>query len=179
MNFKKPLQIGQVWMVDGENDPSKWRKGVQEKTRPGLIIGIHGASCNCVPITSSEEAKTYNKIYKSLPNGDILLPTQIKTISREQLISYMYTVDNDILTDVTKQVASLFTDPGNNWYKPVSKRHQVSDNNKPAGRTKTISDNLKRGILKDYTEMPMSKILYKYRNSFITKTDVYQIIMSI
>ena len=34
------IQPGQIWYVEGEDDQTKWRRYVLEKTRPHLVIAL-------------------------------------------------------------------------------------------------------------------------------------------
>lgn len=173
---RNDINIGQIWMIKGEDNPKRWKKGIQEKTRPMLVIAIHGANCNCVPITSSELAKDYNKIVHELPNNDILLLTQIRTISKVDFISYMYSISPEELMNINMMIAHMFMTPSTNWKHPVSKKP-------PEGKidqkgSKVIPVKIKEGIIKDFSEMPMMELLKRYRSYNINKQDVYNIILS-
>lgn len=174
--LKQEINIGQIWMIKGEDNPKKWKKGIQEKTRPMLVIAIHGANCNCVPITSSETAEEYNKIVYKLPNKDLLLLTQIRTISKVDFINYMYSITPEQLMDINMMIAHMFMTPSTNWKQPVSRKpFEVRTNN--SGQ-KFIPSRIKQGILRDYSEMPMNSLLRKYKKDCISKQDVYQLVLS-
>lgn len=179
---KMYIDIGQVWMIEQENDPSKWKKGTIAKTRPMLVVGVHGASTNCIPITSSEVSKEYNKIYHQLQNGDILLLTQIRTISREEYIQYMYTVTNEEFRRINQKIIDMFAKPNqSNWYRPISRKSNKSKPKRPEidkdYTVETLPDAVKDYIISHYTEEPMYQLLSHFSYYALTKSQVYQIIL--
>ena len=179
--FKYNIYIGQVWMVRGENRPEEWKKGVIAKTRPMLVVGVHGASANCIPITSSEESKDYNKIYHVLPNDDIVLLTQIKTVSKDDFIRFLYNISDKDQSIINSKIVEMFTSPDtSNWQTPVSKKSKYlsSFNNKAVYAYQKLPVYIRNSIIRDHTEMSMKSLLYKYRAYCISKTDVYQILIT-
>lgn len=179
--FKNSIYIGQVWMVKGENNPDEWKKGVIAKTRPMLVVGVHGASTNCIPITSSEESKEYNKIYHVLPNNDIALLTQIKTISKEDFIRFLYNVSDKDLNIVNTKLVEMFTSPDEtSWKIPVSKKYKFFNtsltNKEGSFKFQLLPDYVQRNIIRDHTEMSMKNLLFKYRFYCVSKADVYQLL---
>ena len=171
----KDIEIGQVWMIRQEDNPEKWKKGLIAKTRPMLVVGVHGTSTNCIPITSSEGSKDYNKVYHQLQNNDILLISQIRTISIDDHIQYMFNVTNDELRCVMEKLIDMFSLPARyNWYRPITRKH-VINNNSPTPII-DLPKSVKTYILKNYTDYPMSELIRHFKSYSITKHQVYQII---
>ena len=175
---KSNINVGQVWMIAGEDDPSKWKLGEIGKSRPMLVIGVHGHICNCIPITSSDKSKEYNKIYHELPNKDILLLTQVRTVSKVDFKHFMYSIDSKEQMDINLKIASMFIDPSANWSKPVSKRPDYVKNYKHSKHKHcNLSKKVKLMISNDYCEMPMNSLLLKYHKYNLSKQDVYSIML--
>lgn len=175
---KSEIDVGQVWCVNDEDDASNWKVGVIAKTRPMLVIAVHGNSCNCVPITSSSKSKEYNKIYHELPNKDVLLITQIKTVSKVDFKYYMYSIDSKEQLDINLEIASMFMNPASNWKKAVSKKQEYLQEHaiRPRSPTdKRIPNKVRQMIIRDYSEMPMTQLLKKYHGYDLSKQDVYLI----
>lgn len=173
---KSDIDIGQVWCVNDEDDSNNWKVGVIAKTRPMLVIAVHGNSCNCVPITSSSKSKEYNKIYHELPNKDVLLITQIKTVSKVDFKYYMYSIDAKEQLDINLEIASMFMNPQSNWKKPISKKQEYLQQERQSQQDySSISSKVKKMIKRDFSEMPMPSLLRKYHDFNITKQDVYLI----
>ena len=151
---KSDIDVGQVWCVNDEDDSSNWKVGVIAKTRPMLVIAVHGNSCNCVPITSSSKSKEYNKIYHELPNKDVLLITQIKTVSKVDFKYYMYSIDTKEQLDINLEIASMFMNPQSNWKKPISKKQEYLQKQRSLNSEKSsITSKLKKMIKRDFSEM--------------------------
>lgn len=176
---KSDIDVGQVWYVSDEDNSSNWKVGVIAKTRPMLVIAVHGNSCNCVPITSSSKSKEYNKLYHELPNKDVLLITQIKTVSKQDFKYYMYSISSQEVIDINLEIASMFINPSSNWKKGVSKKQeylQQQDQSKSLYKT-SFPKSIKRMIIRDYPEMPMMSLLKKYKDYNLSKRDVYHIML--
>ena len=177
----KNIYIGQVWVIKGENRPEEWKKGVIAKTRPMLVVGVHGASTNCIPITSSEDSKEYNKIFHTLPNKDIVLVTQIKTVSKDDFIKFLYNVSDTDMAIINNKLVEMFTSPDtSNWQIPVSKKNKFLTPvlGKGLYQYQRLPVSIKNDIIRDHTEMSMKSLLHKYRAYCISKTDVYQILIT-
>lgn len=172
---KSDIDVGQVWCVNDEDDSSNWKVGVIAKTRPMLVIAVHGNSCNCVPITSSSKSKEYNKIYHELPNKDVLLITQIKTVSKVDFKYYMYSIDTKEQLDINLEIASMFINPQSNWKKPISKKQEFLQQEKAKQEGSNISSKIKKMIKRDFSEMPMISLLRKYHDFNVSKQDIYLI----
>ena len=174
---KSDIDVGQVWMITGEDDPTKWKVGEIAKSRPMLVIGVHGHICNCIPITSSEKSKDYNKIYHELPNKDVLLLTQVRTVSKVDFRHFMYSIDPKEQMEINLKIASMFMDPNTNWSKPVSKRAEYLKTHQNTNQSNQLTKSVKLMISNDYCEMPMNSLLAKYHRYNLSKQDVYTIML--
>lgn len=180
------IEPGQIWYVEGEDDATKWRKYILEKTRPFLVIAVHGGNINCIPITSSNNAKFYNVVLERGGNNFVI--SQLTCKSRDEFKSYLTTVSKDVLEEVKQQVATTLLSEEGNWYRPISKKNSESVTTPAligADLTKEVQLPNKKvpgkvvyGILKEYQELPMSKILDNYRLYNITKKDIYHVMVN-
>ena len=155
--MKAQIKIGQIWYVQGEDNPKDWKGALLGKTRPHLIISITGNTAICAPLTHSEKQGTYNQIYKimieDVPNFVVL--NQLKAVSEEEFLSYKTSINGKILTDIKNKITSLLMSEGEKKQKQI------------------ITDEIKKGLLQDYQFMPMKQLQNKYH---LSKRAIYSAI---
>ena len=180
------IQPGQIWYVEGEDDQTKWRRYVLEKTRPHLVIAVHGGNINCIPVTSSANAKYYNIVLERGGNNFVI--SQLTCKSRDEFKSYVTTISKDILEEVKQKVAEALLSEDANWFQPISKKNMNRGTVPQLLRfdmskeiqlaNKTVPGKIVYAILRDYQEKPMSALLNDYRRYNITKRDIYMIMIN-
>lgn len=181
------IEPGQIWYVEGEDDEAKWRRYILEKTRPHLVVAVHGGNINCVPVTSSGNAKYYNIVLERGGNNFVI--SQLTCKSRDEFKSYLTTVSKEILEEVKQKVAESILSEDANWFQPISKKKPTGQATVPQllrvdlGKeiklaNKTVPGRIVYAILKDYQEKPMSSLLNDYRRYNITKRDIYMIMIN-
>ena len=166
---------GQVWYVEGENDPSKWKHGVLEKTRPWLIVNITTkGSAICIPITSSDHDMRNNPTavvpihFRDETNWFVL--NQSKTIPFELFSKYMYTIDAELFKTVVTSYSNMLMGGIPTYAEPVAipskpivekKVNTITvverPSTDPQGHPMVAAS-----IKKDFNNMPMHQLIKKY-----------------
>ena len=105
---------GQVWMVNG--DDNSWKTGsvgsVTGKTRPYVIVSckennLHSTTFNAVAVsTGTDDYYPMHVGYKYNGKPQIVQCEQIKTFDIIDLKDYMYTLSDDIMTEVDIALAN-------------------------------------------------------------------------
>ena len=146
----KDPKIGEIWMVEGEDNKRKWQKGEIAKSRPWLVISITGHNFTCLPLSHSESSGVYADARVKIAENSYIVLNQSKTFGIQKIQQFKAVLEREQFVEILDK------------YKGILGHNTDS----------ICSPEVKEAILRDLPLYPMEVIKKKYN---MRKKDIYRI----